>query len=132
MPCSKKNHIQFKMGFRWGLLKLFSQVLHNTRYNYFEQQHLSWKRLWMSGFVVPNIICFQTQKQLATLNNIWILLKSVLIEFDWISCKWEPLCVHVACTLVTMCTICWAWIGPWQVVQNAHQDTQTENWALFD
>ena len=29
---------------------------------------------------VPNIICFQTQKQLAKLNNIWVLLKSVLID----------------------------------------------------
>ena len=29
---------------------------------------------------VPNIICFQTQKQLAKLNNIRVLLKSVLIN----------------------------------------------------
>ena len=29
---------------------------------------------------VPNIICFQTQKQLAKLNNIQLLLKSVLID----------------------------------------------------
>ena len=34
----------------------------------------------MSGLVLPNIICFQTQKQLATLNNIRVLLKSVLID----------------------------------------------------
>ena len=29
---------------------------------------------------VPNIICFETQKQLSKLNNIWVLLKSVLID----------------------------------------------------
>ena len=29
---------------------------------------------------VPNIICFQTQKQLAKLNNIRVLRKSVLID----------------------------------------------------
>ena len=29
---------------------------------------------------MPNIICFQTQKQLVTLNNIRILLKDVLID----------------------------------------------------
>ena len=34
----------------------------------------------MSDLVVPNIICFQTQKQLAALNNIRVLLKSVLID----------------------------------------------------
>ena len=34
----------------------------------------------MSDFVVPNIICFQTHKQLATLNNTQVLLKSVLID----------------------------------------------------
>ena len=34
----------------------------------------------MSDLAVPNIICIQTQKQLATLNNFFILLKSVLID----------------------------------------------------
>ena len=34
----------------------------------------------MSDLAVPNIICIQTQKQLATLNNFWVLLKSVLID----------------------------------------------------
>ena len=29
---------------------------------------------------VPNIICFKTQKQLAKLSNIRVLLKSVLID----------------------------------------------------
>ena len=32
----------------------------------------------MSDFIAPNIIYFQTQNQLATLNNIQVLLKSVL------------------------------------------------------
>ena len=35
----------------------------------------------MSDLIVPNIICFQTQKQLATLNSIGIVLKGVLIDF---------------------------------------------------
>ena len=34
----------------------------------------------MSDRVVPNIICFQTQKRLTTLHNIQVLLKSVLID----------------------------------------------------
>ena len=34
----------------------------------------------MSDFVVPNIIDFQTQKQLVTLNNIQVLIKCVLID----------------------------------------------------
>ena len=33
----------------------------------------------MSYLVLPNI-CIQTQKQLATLNNFWALLKNVLID----------------------------------------------------
>ena len=34
----------------------------------------------MLDIIVPNIICFQTQKQLASLNNIRVLLKSVLTD----------------------------------------------------
>ena len=34
----------------------------------------------MSDLIVPNIICFQKQKQLVTLNNIQVLLKSVSID----------------------------------------------------
>ena len=34
----------------------------------------------MSDLVLSNIICFQTQKQLTTLNNIRVLYKSVLID----------------------------------------------------
>ena len=34
----------------------------------------------VSDLIVPNIICFHTQKQLAILNNIRVLLKSVLID----------------------------------------------------
>ena len=35
----------------------------------------------MIDHIVRNIICFQMQKQLATLNNIWLLYRSVLIDF---------------------------------------------------
>ena len=34
----------------------------------------------MSDLIVLNIICFQTQKQLATLSSIGILLKGVSID----------------------------------------------------
>ena len=34
----------------------------------------------MSDLIVPNIICFPTQEQLATLNNIRVLLEGVLID----------------------------------------------------
>ena len=34
----------------------------------------------MSVLVVPNIICFQIQKKLATLNNVRVLFKSVLTD----------------------------------------------------
>ena len=30
--------------------------------------------------LLPNVICFQKQKQLATLNNIRVLIKSILTE----------------------------------------------------
>ena len=43
-------------------------------------QLLSWKRLWMSDLIALNIICFQTQKQVAILNDMWVLLKSNLID----------------------------------------------------
>ena len=33
----------------------------------------------MSQIIVSNIICFQTQKYLTTLNKIGVLLKSILI-----------------------------------------------------
>ena len=34
----------------------------------------------MTDLIVPNIICFQTQKQPATLNNIQVLYRSVLTD----------------------------------------------------
>ena len=62
---------------------------------------LSQKRLWMSYLIVPNVICFQTQKQLATLHNIWYY-----IYMHVNSCMQKHLCVHLACTLVKVRTIC--------------------------
>ena len=53
----------------------------------------------MSDRVVPNIICFQTQKQLTTLNNIQVSLKSVLIDLR----ARENI---FACTLVIVRVIC--------------------------
>ena len=53
----------------------------------------------MSGLIVPIIIRFQTQKQPATLNNIWILLKSALIDlhvhnFIHLKTSLHARCVH--------------------------------------
>ena len=51
----------------------------------------------MPDLLVPNIFCFQTQKQLPTLNNIQVLLKSVLtVRFMWFRAS-ENL---FACTLL--------------------------------
>ena len=52
----------------------------------------------MSDHVVPNIICFQTQKQLTTLNNIWVSLKSVLNDLR--ACNF----VHTKTSLNAHCT----------------------------
>ena len=48
---------------------------------------------------MPNIICFQAQKQLAALSNIRVLLKSVLIDLRARDCvhtktSWHARCVH--------------------------------------
>ena len=86
---NKQDHLQFNMSFRWVLLKLFSKVLYSIKYNYITTVSFQ-KRLWMSDLYVPNIICFQTQR--------WFWMIYVHI----ISCMQKPLCVHVACTLVTM------------------------------
>ena len=83
------------MGFRWVLLKLFLKVLHNIKYNYITTASFR-KRLWMSDLYEPNIICFQTQRW------FWLIYMPV------ISCIQKPLCVHVACTLITVCAICQA------------------------
>ena len=53
----------------------------------------------MSDLVLSNIICFQTQKQLTTLNNIRVLLKSVLIDLrahNFVHARTSlcALCVH--------------------------------------
>ena len=61
----------------------------------------------MSDFIVPNIICFQTQKQFNTLNNIGILLKGVLIDlracnFVHVKTYLRARCIHTrhrACNL---------------------------------
>ena len=87
-------------------LKLFSQAVHNTRYDFILQQLLSWKRLWMSDLVVLNI-CIQTQKQLATLNNFWALLKSVLIDLR------ARNFVHAKTSLRARSSPCAQFVEPW-------------------
>ena len=51
----------------------------------------------MSDLIVPDIFCFQKQKQLANLNNIQVLLKSVLI--DLCACNF----VHTKTSLCAPC-----------------------------
>ena len=51
----------------------------------------------MSYRIIPNIICFYAQKKLNTLNNIGVLLKSVL--FDLHACKF----MHVKISLHAPC-----------------------------
>ena len=48
-------------------------------------------------FVVPSIICFQTHIQLVILNNIRVLLKSVLTNFR------AGIFVHVKTSLRARC-----------------------------
>ena len=94
------------MGFRWVLLKLFSQVLHNTRYNYFKRLLLSWYYECQIA-LYPILFPFR-HKNLNTLNNIRALLRGVLIYVHKILCMQKSLCMHIACTLVTMHRICHA------------------------
>ena len=51
----------------------------------------------MSDLVVPNIICFQTQKQLAALNNIRVLLKKVLIDLRARNFVHAKTSLHASC-----------------------------------
>ena len=51
----------------------------------------------MSDLIVPNIICFQTQKWLTILNNIRVLPKGVLTDLH--SCNF----VHVITSLRVCC-----------------------------
>ena len=63
----------------------------------------------MSNLNVPNIICFQTQKQLANLNNIQLLYKC----FDWFMCKSFCACENLfACTLHAHLSLCTQFAKP--------------------
>ena len=73
------------MGFRWVLLKLFSQLLYNTRYNYIFNNIFSAER-WMSDLVVSNIICFQTQ------THVFIDLRAC--NFVHPKTSSHPRCMH--------------------------------------
>ena len=95
MPRSKQNHLRFKIGFRWVLLKLFSQVLHNsfsTERDYECQVLLCWI-----------LFAFTYRKKLATLNSIWVLFKSVLIDLRahnfvhvaWMCMQFVKPCSHM-------------------------------------
>ena len=61
----------------------------------------------MSDPFVPNIICFQTKKQLTTLNNIRVLRKGVLIDLRARNFVHAKTSLRARCVqLVTMRTIC--------------------------
>ena len=57
----------------------------------------------ISDLIVPNIICFQTQKQLATLNNIQVLLKSVLINLHAHNFMQVKISLHACCMPTCHC-----------------------------
>ena len=57
----------------------------------------------ISDLIVPNIICFQTQKQLATLNNIQVLLKSVLINLHAHNFVQVKISLHACCMHTCHC-----------------------------
>ena len=62
------------------LLKLFSQVIFITLDTTIFKNSFSAKKLRVSDLILPNIISFQAQKQLTTLNSIGVLPKGVLID----------------------------------------------------
>ena len=53
----------------------------------------------MSYLIVLNIICFQTQKQLTTLNNIRVLLKGILIDLHAHNFMHVKTFLHTRCPL---------------------------------
>ena len=57
----------------------------------------------MSDLVLSNIICFQTQKQLTTLNNIRVLLKSVLIDLCACNFVHTKTSLHACCVHAHHC-----------------------------
>ena len=63
----------------------------------------------MSDVLVPNIICFQIQKQLATLNNIRVLLKGGLIDLR--ACNFMHAKTSLHTTLVTVKATCRALVA---------------------
>ena len=57
----------------------------------------------MSDIIVPNIIRFQIQKQLAKLNNIRVLLKSVLIHLRACDFMHAKISLHACCVHAHHC-----------------------------
>ena len=55
----------------------------------------------MSHLIVLNVNCFQTQKELTTLDNIGVLIKGVLIDLHAYNFKHAK--IFVAHMLVTVC-----------------------------
>ena len=102
IPCSKENHIQFKMGFRWVLL--FSQDLITFKNSFSAERNYECQillcRILFTFKHGNNLLPLITSKYY--LKVFWLIYKHVILYTQ------KPLCVHVVCTLVTMCTICWA------------------------
>ena len=80
------------------LLKLFSQVLHNTRYNYIKTASQLKETMNISSYCAEYYLVLDT-KQLTTLKNIIVLLKGFLIDlraFNFVHAKTflPACCVH--------------------------------------
>ena len=113
------------MGFRWVLWNLFSQFQHDTRY----KPYLTCQILlcWI-------LFAFRYKKKLASLiNNIRVLLKSVLIDLHACNFVREKPCVHVACMLITVSANCWALLCLWEisVIFDVMLSTAKVKYSLF-
>ena len=60
----------------------------------------------MSDLIVSDIICFQKQnKSPPQITSEYYLKVFWLIYVHVILCMWKPLCMHVACMVVTACNL---------------------------
>ena len=81
----------------------------------------------MSDPIVSNIICFQTKKWLTTLNNVGVLVKSVLIDlracnFLHAKTSLRALCVHARHRTRNLSSPRKIWRGMGLSFQNWHEE----------
>ena len=85
------------------LLKLFSQVLMTLDIT-ISSNSFSAERDYECQILLYQIFfCIQTQKQLATFNNFWVLLKSVLIDLHACNLVHAKTSLHAHCMHTCHC-----------------------------